>query len=59
MQLITVGWVEATKPFDSAAPERSRRAGQAQHNLVLLGFAIAQPNLLSFLRSGVIICHQS
>jgi len=23
-----VGWVEVTKPFDYAVPERSRRAGQ-------------------------------
>jgi len=32
--LFFVGWVEVTKPFDYAVPERSRRAGQAQHNWV-------------------------
>jgi len=28
MWILIVGWVEATKPFDYAVPERSRRAGQ-------------------------------
>gem|GEM_PF-6283419 len=36
--------ITIAKPFDYAVPETRRRAGQAQHNLVLLGFvAETQP----------------